>query len=141
MTTTASILNNPFLNKGTAFTQAERKALGIVGTLPSHVQTLDEQATQAYAQFQSKANDLEKRLFLMNLFNENRTLFFRLMDEHVVEFMPIVYDPTVADSIEEYSHLFTDPQDAAFISVDDPDNVEATCRQFICLPTRARSPA
>ncbi|WP_261810353.1 malolactic enzyme [Levilactobacillus humaensis] len=128
MTTTASILNNPFLNKGTAFTQAERKALGIVGTLPSHVQTLDEQATQAYAQFQNKASDLEKRLFLMNLFNENRTLFFRLMDEHVVEFMPIVYDPTVADSIEQYSHLFTDPQNAAFISIDDPDNIEATLK-------------
>ena len=128
MTATAAILNNPFLNKGTAFTQAERQSLGLVGTLPSHVQTLDEQATQAYAQFQSKPTDLEKRLFLMNLFNENRTLFFRLMDDHVVEFMPIVYDPTVADSIEEYSHLFTDPQNAAFISVDDPDNVEATLK-------------
>ncbi|WP_125574052.1 malolactic enzyme [Levilactobacillus huananensis] len=128
MTNTASILNNPFLNKGTAFTQAERKALGIVGTLPSHVQTLDEQATQAYAQFQSKANDLEKRLFLTNLFNENRTLFFRLMDDHVVELMPIVYDPTVADSIEQYSHLFTDPQNAAFISIDDPDNIEASLK-------------
>lgn len=127
-TTTASILNNPFLNKGTAFTQAERQALGLVGTLPSHVQTLDEQATQAYAQFQSKPNNLEKRIFLMSLFNENRTLFFRLMDDHVVEFMPIVYDPTVADSIEEYSHLFTDPQNAAFISVDDPDNIEASLK-------------
>ncbi len=128
MTATAAILNNPFLNKGTAFTQAERQSLGLVGTLPSHVQTLDEQATQAYAQFQSKPNDLEKRIFLMSLFNENRTLFFRLMDDHVVEFMPIVYDPTVADSIEEYSHLFTDPQNAAFISVDDPDNVEAALK-------------
>ncbi|NLR30998.1 malolactic enzyme [Levilactobacillus tujiorum] len=127
-TTTASILNNPFLNKGTAFTQAERQALGLVGTLPSHVQTLDEQATQAYAQFQNKPNNLEKRIFLMSLFNENRTLFFRLMDDHVVEFMPIVYDPTVADSIEEYSHLFTDPQNAAFISVDDPDNIEASLK-------------
>lgn len=124
MKSTASILNNPFLNKGTAFTQAERQALGLVGTLPSHVQTLDEQATQAYAQFQSKPNNLEKRIFLMTLFNENRTLFFRLMDDHVVEFMPIVYDPTVADSIEDYSHLFTDPQNAAFISVDDPDHIE-----------------
>lgn len=124
MKSTASILNNPFLNKGTAFTQTERQALGLVGTLPSHVQTLDEQATQAYAQFQSKPNNLEKRIFLMTLFNENRTLFFRLMDDHVVEFMPIVYDPTVADSIEEYSHLFTDPQNAAFISVDDPDHIE-----------------
>uniref|UniRef100_UPI0031333944 malolactic enzyme n=2 Tax=Levilactobacillus sp. HBUAS70063 TaxID=3109359 RepID=UPI0031333944 len=128
MKSTASILNNPFLNKGTAFTQAERQTLGLVGTLPSHVQTLDEQATQAYAQFQSKPNNLEKRIFLMTLFNENRTLFFRLMDDHVVEFMPIVYDPTVADSIEDYSHLFTDPQNAAFISVDDPDHIEESLK-------------
>ncbi|WP_143462281.1 malolactic enzyme [Levilactobacillus enshiensis] len=128
MTTANSILNNPFLNKGTAFTTAERSALGLVGTLPSHVQTLAEQATQAYAQFQSKSTHLEKRLFLMTLFNENRTLFFRLMADHVVEFMPIVYDPTVADSIEQYSHLFTDPQNAAFLSVDDPDNIEASLK-------------
>ncbi|MFC6259808.1 malolactic enzyme [Levilactobacillus fujinensis] len=128
MTSANSILNNPFLNKGTAFTLAEREALGLVGTLPSHVQTLAEQATQAYDQFQSKPSNLEKRLFLMTLFNENRTLFFRLMDAHVVEFMPIVYDPTVADSIEQYSHLFTDPQNAAFISVDDPDNIEAALK-------------
>ncbi|WP_367295724.1 malolactic enzyme [Levilactobacillus yonginensis] len=128
MKTADEILNNPFLNKGTAFTKAERQSLGLVGTLPSHVQTLDEQATQAYAQFQSKPNNLEKRLFLMNLFNENRTLFFRLMDEHVVEFMPIVYDPTVADSIEQYSHLFTDPQNAAFISIDDPADIEASLK-------------
>lgn len=119
-----AILNNPFLNKGTAFTQAERHALGLVGTLPAHVQTLAEQATQAYAQFQSKSSHLEKRLYLMTLFNENRTLFFRLMADHVVEFMPIVYDPTVADSIEAYSHLFTDPQNAAFLSVDHPEDFE-----------------
>ncbi|MGY0230008.1 malolactic enzyme [Levilactobacillus brevis] len=129
MTQTAdTILNNPFLNKGTAFTQAERRELGLVGTLPAQVQTIDEQATQAYAQYQSKPSDLEKRIFLMNLFNENRTLFFHLMDEHVVEFMPIVYDPTVADSIEQYSHLFTDPQNAAFISVDAPEDIEATLK-------------
>ncbi|WP_082078077.1 malolactic enzyme [Levilactobacillus spicheri] len=129
MTQTAdNILNNPFLNKGTAFTQSERQALGLTGTLPAVVQTIDEQAQQAYAQFQSKPNDLEKRIFLMTLFNENRTLFFHLMDQHVVEFMPIVYDPTVADSIEQYSHLFTDPQGAAFISVDDPDSIEDTLR-------------
>ena len=126
--TADNILNNPFLNKGTAFTKAERQDLGLTGTLPALVQTIDEQATQAYAQYQSKPTDLEKRLFLMTLFNENRTLFFHLMDEHVVEFMPIVYDPTVADSIEEYSHLFTDPQGAAFISVDDPDSIEATLK-------------
>ncbi|MFC6179705.1 malolactic enzyme [Lactiplantibacillus daowaiensis] len=129
MTQTADrILNNPFLNKGTAFTKEERQALGLTGTLPSQVQTIDEQTTQAYAQFQSKATRLEKRIFLMNLFNENRTLFYHLMDEHVVEFMPIVYDPVVADSIEQYNELFLDPQNAAFVSVDAPEDVEATLK-------------
>ncbi|KZU28419.1 Malolactic enzyme [Lactiplantibacillus plantarum] len=129
MTKTASeILNNPFLNKGIAFTKEERQALGLTGTLPSKVQTIDEQATQAYAQFKSKPSRLEQRIFLMNLFNENRTLFFHLMDEHVVEFMPIVYDPVVADSIEQYNELFLDPQNAAFVSVDAPEDIEATLK-------------
>ncbi|BDZ30420.1 malolactic enzyme [Lactiplantibacillus sp. WILCCON 0030] len=129
MTQTADrILNNPFLNKGTAFTKAERQQLGLTGTLPSAVQNIEEQTTQAYGQFQSKATRLEKRIFLMNLFNENRTLFYHLMDQHVVEFMPIVYDPVVADSIEQYNQLFLDPQNAAFVSVDAPEDVEATLK-------------
>lgn len=118
------ILNNPFLNKGTAFTKEERKELGLNGTLPTQVQTLDKQAIQAYGQFLSKSTDLEKRIFLMNIFNTNRTLFFKLMCDHVVEFMPIVYDPTVADSIEQYNELFVRPQDAAFLSIDEPENIK-----------------
>ncbi|MGX4645199.1 malolactic enzyme [Holzapfeliella sp. JNUCC 80] len=123
-----SILNNPFLNKGTAFTKEERQKLGLTGTLPSQVQTLEQQTTQAYAQFQSKTTPLEKRIFLMTLFNENRTLFYRLMDDHLVEFMPIVYDPVVADSIEQYNELFLNPQNAAFVSVDAPEDIEDTLR-------------
>lgn len=121
-----SILNNPFLNKGTAFTKEERKELGLTGTLPSTVQTLEEQAKQAYGQFQRIKPLLEKRIFLMNLFNTNRTLFFKLMGQHIKEFMPIVYDPVVAESIEQYNELFLQPQNAAFISIDEPENVEAS---------------
>ena len=73
--TAHDILNNPFLNKGTAFTLEERKELGLIGLLPPYVQTIEEQAAQTYAQMQTKANDLEKRLFLMEIFNTNRTLF------------------------------------------------------------------
>ena len=73
--TAHDILNNPFLNKGTAFTLDERKELGLIGLLPPYVQTIEEQAAQTYAQMQTKANDLEKRLFLMEIFNTNRTLF------------------------------------------------------------------
>ncbi|OUK05714.1 hypothetical protein BU182_16015, partial [Enterococcus faecium] len=67
------------------------------------VQTLEQQSVQAYGQYLSKQTDLEKRIFLMNLFNTNRTLFYKLMCEHLVEFMPVVYDPVVADSIEQYN--------------------------------------
>ncbi|KRM67533.1 malate dehydrogenase [Apilactobacillus ozensis DSM 23829 = JCM 17196] len=123
---TSEILNNPFLNKGTAFTEAERKQLGLVGTLPSKVQTLEEQCNQTYAQFKRKSTKLEQRIFLMNIFNENRTLFFSLMDKHLVEFMPIVYDPVVAESIEQYNEIFSNPQNAAFISIDRPDDITET---------------
>lgn len=124
MKSAQEILKNPFLNKGTAFTYEERKQLNLIGALPSRIQTLAEQATQAYAQFQSKDKLLEKRIFLMNLFNTNRTLFYYLMGQHIVEFMPIVYDPVVAESIEQYNELFLQPQEAAFISIDDPEQIE-----------------
>ncbi|WP_429972957.1 malolactic enzyme [Enterococcus sp. AZ163] len=120
------ILNNPFLNKGTAFTKEERKQYSLEGMLPSQVQTLEQQSVQAYGQYLSKTTDLEKRIFLMNIFNTNRTLFYKLMSQHVVEFMPIVYDPTVADSIEQYNELFVEPQDAAFLSIDDPEAIKAS---------------
>mgnify|MGYP003365452235 FL=1 len=123
-----AILRNPFLNKGTAFTLQERENLGLIGTLPSKVQTIDEQSEQAYQQFLSKDKLLEKRIFLMNLFNENVTLFYHLMDQHVSEFMPIVYDPVVADSIEQYNEIFTNPQNAAFLSVDRPEDITDTLR-------------
>ncbi|MDD3225565.1 MAG: NAD-dependent malic enzyme [Clostridium sp.] len=122
------ILNNPFLNKGTAFTKEERKKFGLTGTLPSEVQTLEQQTKQAYDQFLSKTTDLEKRIFLMNIFNTNRILFFKLMGQHVVEFMPIVYDPTVADSIEQYNELFVKPQDAAFLSINEPENIKESLK-------------
>ncbi|MFV0561185.1 MAG: malolactic enzyme [Enterococcus sp.] len=124
MLTGLNLLNNPFLNKGTAFTKEERKKYNLTGMLPSAVQTLEQQSVQAYGQYLSKPSDLEKRIFLMNLFNTNRTLFYRLMGEHLVEFMPIVYDPVVADSIEQYSEIFLKPQDAAFLSVDDPESIK-----------------
>ncbi len=122
------ILNNPFKNKGTAFTQEERQELGLVGLLPPYVQTLEEQAAQTYAHMHQKANDLEKRLFLMEIFNTNRTLFYYLFSQHLEEFNPIVYDPTIADTIENYSELFVDPQYAAYLDINHPENIEATLK-------------
>ena len=122
------ILNNPFLNKGTAFTLEERSKLGLVGLLPPYVQTIEEQANQTYAQMQTKANNLEKRLFLMQIFNTNRTLFYYMFSQHLAEFNPIVYDPTIADTIENYSDLFIDPQYAAYLDINHPENIEATLK-------------
>ena len=122
------ILNNPFLNKGTAFTQEERKELGLIGLLPSHVQTIEEQAEQAYLQYVTKESDIEKRHFLMEIFNTNRTLFYYLFNQHIVEFNPIVYDPTIADTIENYSRLFVDPQYAAYLDINHPENIEETLK-------------
>ena len=126
--TAHDILNNPFLNKGTAFTLEERKELGLIGLLPPYVQTIEEQAVQTYAQMQTKANDLEKRLFLMEIFNTNRTLFYYLFSQHLEEFNPIVYDPTIADTIEGYSDLFVDPQYAGYLDINHPENIEATLK-------------
>lgn len=118
------ILNNPFLNKGTAFTMKERKELGLIGLLPPYVQTIEEQAAQTYAQFQTKVNNLEKRLFLMEIFNTNRTLFYYLFSKHLEEFNPIVYDPTVAETITGYSDLFVDTQYAGYLDINHPEDIE-----------------
>ena len=122
------VLNNPFLNKGTAFTMEERKELGLIGLLPPRVQTIEEQATQTYAQMQTKQNNLEKRLFLMEIFNTNRTLFYYLFSKHLEEFNPIVYDPTIAETIEAYSDIFVDPQYAAYLDINHPENIEDTLK-------------
>ena len=123
-----SILNNPFLNKGTAFTQEERKELGLIGLLPPYIQTIEEQAAQTYVQMQTKVNNLEKRLFLMEIFNTNRTLFYYLFSQHLEEFNPIVYDPTIADTIEGYSDLFVEPQYAGYLDINHPENIEETLK-------------
>ena len=122
------ILNNPFLNKGTAFTLEERKKLGLIGLLPPYVQTIEEQAAQTYEQLQTKVNDVEKRLFLMEIFNTNRTLFYYLFSKHLEEFNPIVYDPTIADTIIGYSDLFVDPQYAGYLDINHPENIEETLK-------------
>lgn len=118
------ILNDPFLNRGTAFTEDERRKYGLIGLLPPRVKTIDEQAAEMYALYQSKGSLIEKRHFLMEIFNHNRTLFFNLMVRNIDEFMPIVYDPVIAEAIERYNERFMQPQDAAYLTVDDPDTIE-----------------
>lgn len=131
------IVNNPFLNKGTAFTEEERKTLNLQGMLPSRVQTLEEQTARVYKEYLTKSNDLEKRVYLMSIFNENRVLFYATFAEHVSEFMPIVYDPTIADSIENYSRMYVNPQNAAFLSINQDD--KETIRQSLINAAEGRN--
>ncbi len=128
MKTGYELLNDPFLNKGTAFTEEERKRFGLVGILPPVVQTIELQAAQAYENVKCKENVTEKRHYLMNLFSRNRTLFYYLFSQHVQEFMPIVYDPGIAESIRNYSTFFMTPQNAAYLTVDHPEVMEESIR-------------
>lgn len=122
------LLKDPFLNKGTAFTAEERKAYRLEGLLPPAVETIELQAERVYAEMKRKSSLIEKRRFLMEVFNHNRTLFYRVFQEHLAELMPIVYDPVIAESIEKYSEQFVDTQNACYLSIDRPDDIEDALR-------------
>lgn len=129
MKTGFELLDDAFLNKGTAFTESERKKLGLEGLLPPCVEDIETQAQRIYRQMERKTSLIEKRRFLMEVFNFNRTLFFHVFSEHLVELMPIVYDPVIAESIEQYSEQFINPQYAAFLSIDHPESIETSLKQ------------
>lgn len=129
MKTGFELLDDAFLNKGTAFTESERKKLGLEGLLPPCVEDIETQAQRIYRQMERKTSLIEKRRFLMEVFNFNRTLFFHVFSEHLVELMPIVYDPVIAESIEQYSEQFINPQYAAFLSIDHPESTETSLKQ------------
>jgi malate dehydrogenase (oxaloacetate-decarboxylating) len=107
------LLDTPLLNKGTAFSDQERSAFGLHGLLPPLVETLVEQSARAYEAFAVKPNDLEKHIYLRQLQDTNETLFYRLMLDHVVEMMPIVYTPTVGLACQQFSHIYRRPRGLA----------------------------
>lgn len=112
------------MNKWTAFSAEERELFKLKGMIPDKIQTIEEQAQQAYKAMSVKTTDVDKRHFLMKLFSHNRTLFYYLFSQHIEEFMPIVYDPCIADTIRNYSEYYTTPQNSAFLSIDNPENIE-----------------
>ena len=118
-----AVLDDPEVNRGTAFTLAERDHLGLHGLLPSAVETMDEQTARCYEQFKAKDSDVEKWVFLSQLHDNNEVLFYRLVGEHVHEMLPIVYTPTVGAAIEEFSHLFRRPR-GVFLNIDDVDGID-----------------
>lgn len=125
---TMDIIHNPFKNKGTAFTEEERRKLGLIGTLPGSVQTIEQQAKRVYDQYKIRPDGMQKRKFLMEVFNTNRTLFYYVLSHHIEELLPIVYDPGIAPAIEQYSEIFMLPQEAAFLSIEHPEDIEESLK-------------
>jgi malate dehydrogenase (oxaloacetate-decarboxylating) len=117
------------LNRDTAFTMEERKELDLLGLLPPAVTTLDEQVKRSYAQYQQQPNDLSKNIFLTALQDRNEILFYRLLTAHLSEMLPVVYDPTVALAIEQYSHEYRRPR-GVYLSIDRPQDIETSLRNF-----------
>ena len=124
-----ALLSDPMLNRGTAFKRAERKELDLVGLLPSTETTLDEQVKRSYAQYEQQADDLSKNIFLTALQDRNEVLFYRLLSDHITEMFPVVYDPTIALAIEQYSHEYRRPR-GVYLSIDHPEDIEESFRNF-----------
>jgi malate dehydrogenase (oxaloacetate-decarboxylating) len=104
------LLETPLLNKGTAFTDGERTALGLHGLLPPQVETLDQQVVRAYEAYRRKSDDLERHIYLRALQDTNEVLFYRLLLDHMEEMMPVVYTPVVALGCQEFSHIYRRPR-------------------------------
>ncbi|OHV72064.1 NAD-dependent malic enzyme [Pseudofrankia sp. BMG5.36] len=120
----ADVLNMPLLNKGTAFSREERRALGLEGLLPPMVLTLDDQVVRVYEQYHQQPTDLLKNVFLAMLQDNDEVLFYRLLGDHLREMLPIVYDPTVGEAIKRYSHEYRRPR-GVYLSIDEPDRLRA----------------
>ncbi|HSD00608.1 MAG TPA: oxaloacetate-decarboxylating malate dehydrogenase, partial [Casimicrobiaceae bacterium] len=118
----AALLHDPALNKGTAFTEAERDALHLRGLLPPHVATPEQQIERVLENFRRKTSDLEKYINLRALHDRNETLFYRLLTDHPDEMMPIVYTPTVGLACQRYTHIFQRPR-GIFVSAADRGRV------------------
>jgi malate dehydrogenase (oxaloacetate-decarboxylating) len=124
-----AVLAVPLLNRGTAFTLAEREALGLTGLLPEGVSTIEGQLARVYGQYQRQPDDLAKNIFLGAVRDRNEVLFYRLLTDHLEEMLPIVYTPTVGTAIERYSLEFGRPR-GVYLSVDHPAQVEVAFRNY-----------
>ncbi len=123
------LLRDPTLNKGTAFTEEERRALGLRGLLPPHIHSLDEQVMRVMEQFQIKPTDTEKYIHMMALQGRNETLFYRVLIDRIEEMMPIIYTPTVGKACQTYGHILRRPG-GIFISAKDRGRVIDVLRNW-----------
>jgi malate dehydrogenase (oxaloacetate-decarboxylating) len=124
-----AVLHSPLLNKGTAFTMEERKALGLTGLLPPEISTLATQVERAYIQYERLPDALSKNIYLTALHDRNEVLFYRLFSEHLREMIPIVNDLTVGMAVEQYHHECRPPR-GVYLSIDHPDAIEDAFSNF-----------
>lgn len=123
------LLHDPVFNKGTAFTEAERDALGLRGLLPAHVCTLEEQVARVTENYRRQPTPLDKYVYLMALHDRNETLFFRLLMDNAEEMMPVVYTPTVGQACQQFGHIFQRPQ-GIFLSANDKGRMARILRHW-----------
>ena len=123
------VLRIPIVNRGTAFTEAERRTLGLVGLLPSGVSSMEAQVRRTYGQYRSQPDALAKHLYLAALRDRNEVLFYRLLTDHLQEMLPIVYTPTIGEVIERFSHEYNRPR-GVFLSIDHPDDIEGSLANY-----------
>ncbi|HXQ20837.1 MAG TPA: NAD-dependent malic enzyme [Candidatus Acidoferrales bacterium] len=124
-----ALLRDPLLNKGTAFTEPERIALGLKGLLPPHVFTLEQQVGRVLENYRRKESDLERYIYLVSLQDRNETLFYRVLTEYLEAMMPIVYTPTVGQACQQFGRLFRRTR-GMYVSYADRGNVAASLRNW-----------
>ncbi len=122
-------LSVPSLNRGVGFTHEQRRRLGLTGRLPSAVLTLDEQADRVWHQLQSMATDLGRNLLLEQLHYRHELLYFKVLEDHLPELMPVVYTPTVGEAIQRFSDEYRG-QRGLFLSIDEPDEIKEAFETF-----------
>ncbi len=122
-----SLMVNALLNKGSAFPADERRAFGLLGLLPPHVASVEEQLARTYENYCRKNSDLERYIFLASLQDRNETLFYRLLQEHIREMSPIIYTPVVGEASESYSHIYRKPR-GLYISYPQREDIASMLR-------------
>jgi len=122
--THSELLNTPKLNKQTAFTQEEREAFGLLGKFPARIENLEEQVARAYRQYSEEDSNLSKNVYLNSLHDRNEILFFKLVNQHLAEMLPIIYTPTIGEAVEKFS-LELRKSRGLFIDYNDQDRIEA----------------